>query len=67
MINRITGAKNVLLLIVSGKEEITIDEIGLINDYIQEKAGHGANIIMGSRGGFEFRKLDFCYSNRYRF
>jgi cell division protein FtsZ len=45
--NRITGAKNVLLLIVSGKEEITIDEIGLINDYIQERAGHGANIIMG--------------------
>ena len=45
--NRITGAKNVLLLIVSGKEEITIDEIGLINDYIQEKAGNGANIIMG--------------------
>ena len=45
--NRITGAKNVLLLIVSGTEEITIDEIGLINDYIQERAGHGANIIMG--------------------
>ena len=45
--NRITGAKNVLLLIVSGKEEITIDEIGLINDYIQERAGHSANIIMG--------------------
>ena len=45
--NRITGAKNVLLLIVSGIEEITIDEIGLINDYIQERAGHGANIIMG--------------------
>ena len=45
--NRITGAKNVLLLIVSGQEEITIDEIGLINDYIQERAGHGANIIMG--------------------
>ena len=45
--NRITGAKNVLLLIVSGKAEITIDEIGLINDYIQERAGHSANIIMG--------------------
>ena len=45
--NRITGAKNVLLLIVSGNEEITIDEIGLINEYIQERAGHGANIIMG--------------------
>ena len=45
--NRITGAKNVLLLIVSGIEEITIDEIGEINDYIQEQAGNGANIIMG--------------------
>lgn len=45
--NKITGAKNVLLLIVSGKEEITIDEIGEINDYIQIEAGHGANIIMG--------------------
>ena len=45
--NRIHGAKNVLLLIVSGKQEITIDEIGLINEYIQEKAGHNANIIMG--------------------
>ncbi|WP_299255714.1 cell division protein FtsZ [uncultured Aquimarina sp.] len=45
--NKITGAKNVLLLIVSGKEEITIDEIGEINDHIQQEAGHGANIIMG--------------------
>ncbi len=45
--NRITGAKHVLLLIVSGNEEITIDEIGEINDYIQEQAGYGANIIMG--------------------
>ncbi|WP_103864710.1 cell division protein FtsZ [Aquimarina sp. I32.4] len=45
--NKISGAKNVLLLIVSGKEEITIDEIGEINDHIQQEAGHGANIIMG--------------------
>ncbi len=45
--NRITGAKNVLLLIVSGNDEITIDEIGLINEYIQERAGNSANIIMG--------------------
>ena len=45
--NRIDGAKNVLLLIVSGSEEITIDEIGLINEYIQDRAGNGANIIMG--------------------
>lgn len=45
--NKITGAKNVLLLIVSGIQEITIDEIGEINDHIQSEAGHGANIIMG--------------------
>jgi cell division protein FtsZ len=45
--NKITGAKNVLLLIVSGKEEITIDEIGEINDFIQEEAKSDVNIIMG--------------------
>ncbi|WP_452222175.1 cell division protein FtsZ [Lacinutrix salivirga] len=45
--NKIKGAKNVLLLIVSGSQEITIDEIGEINDHIQTEAGHGANIIMG--------------------
>jgi len=45
--NKISGAKNVLLLIVSGTNEITIDEIGEINDYIQGEAGHSANIIMG--------------------
>lgn len=45
--NKITGAKNVLLLIVSGREEITLDEIGEINDHIQEEAGQTANIIMG--------------------
>ena len=45
--NSITGAKNVLLLIVSGNEEITIDEIAEINDYIQDQSGNVANIIMG--------------------
>ncbi|MBL4887704.1 MAG: cell division protein FtsZ, partial [Flavobacteriaceae bacterium] len=45
--NKITGAKNVLLLIVSGTQEITIDEIGEINDHIQSEAGNNANIIMG--------------------
>jgi len=45
--NKITGAKNVLLLIVSGQEEITIDEIGEINDFIQAEAKSDVNIIMG--------------------
>ena len=45
--NKISGCKNVLLLIVSGEEEITIDEIGEINDFIQTEAGNNTNIIMG--------------------
>jgi cell division protein FtsZ len=45
--NKIYGANNVLLLIVSGDEEVTLDEIGEVNDYIQEQAGNNANIIMG--------------------
>lgn len=48
--NKITGARDVLLLIQSGTEEATeatMDEIGLINDYIQSEAGNTANIIFG--------------------
>jgi len=45
--NKIEGSKNVLLLIISGAEEITIDEIGEINEYIQNETGNNANIIMG--------------------
>jgi cell division protein FtsZ len=45
--NKIQGATNVLLLVVSGTEEITLDEIGEINEHIQNEAGGGANIIMG--------------------
>ncbi|MBG7612618.1 cell division protein FtsZ [Polaribacter sp. BAL334] len=45
--NKITGAKNVLLLIVSGTSEVTLDEIGEINEFIQTEAGYDANIIMG--------------------
>ena len=45
--NKIIGARNVLLLIVSGTSEITIDEIGEINDYIQSEAKSNVDIIMG--------------------
>lgn len=45
--NKIAGAKNVLLLITFGSNEITIDEISEINEYIQSEAGYNANIIMG--------------------
>jgi len=45
--NKIEGSKNVLLLIVSGTSEVTIDEIGEINDYIQSEAKTNVDIIMG--------------------
>lgn len=45
--NKITGAKNVLLLIVSGNDEVTMDEIGEVNDFIQKEARNDTNIIMG--------------------
>lgn len=46
--NDITGARNILLNITSGSEEVTIDEIGEITDYIQAKAGHDADLIWGN-------------------
>ena len=45
--SKIEGAQNILLAISSGKVEITIDEIGEINDYIQNKTGHCTKIVMG--------------------
>jgi len=45
--NKIEGARNVLLLIVSGSTEVTIDEIGEINDYIQSESKSNVDIIMG--------------------
>jgi len=45
--NNIEGARYILLNITSGGEEITMDEMGDITDFIQEKAGQTAEIIMG--------------------
>ena len=46
--NDINGARNILLNITSGSEEVTMDEIGQITDYIQTKAGHDADLIWGN-------------------
>ncbi len=46
--NDIYGTKNILLNIVSGKDEITIGEIGEIIETLQEKAGQEADIIWGN-------------------
>lgn len=45
--NHIEGARYILLNIASGSREATMDEVGEINDYVQEQAGQTADIIMG--------------------
>jgi cell division protein FtsZ len=45
--NDITGASDVLLNITYGKEDVTMDEITEITDYIQNAAGDSANVIWG--------------------
>lgn len=46
--NDIFGTKNILLNIISGKDEIRIGEIGEIIETLQEKAGQEADIIWGN-------------------
>lgn len=46
--NDIKGAQNILLNITSGNDEITMDEVGQITDYVQEAAGSNADIIWGN-------------------
>ena len=46
--NNIEGASNILLYINSGTEEVTMDEVAEITDYIQNEAGLTAEIIWGN-------------------
>lgn len=46
--NDIRGAKNILLNITSGLEEIRMDEVGEITDYVLSEVGTQANIIWGN-------------------
>lgn len=46
--NNIYGASNILLYISSGREEVTMDEVAEITDYIQEEAGMDADVIWGN-------------------
>jgi cell division protein FtsZ len=45
--NNIKGARYVLLNITCGSDDITMDELGEITDFIQEAAGQTADIIKG--------------------
>jgi len=46
--NDITGANYILLNITSGDEEVSMDEIDEITEYIQAEAGNTADIIWGN-------------------
>lgn len=46
--NQILGAKNILLNISSGSDEVLMDEIDLITNYVQEEAGLTADVIFGT-------------------
>ncbi len=46
--NEIEGARYILLNITSGTKEVTMDEVAVITDYIQEKAGLTADLIWGN-------------------
>jgi len=46
--SEIEGARYILLNITSGTQEVTMDEISVVTDYIQERAGFTAEIIWGN-------------------
>lgn len=44
----IKGAKNILLNVISGDDEVTMDEIGQIIDYVKDCSGINADLIWGN-------------------
>ena len=46
--NEIEGARYILLNISSGNKEVTMDEVSVITDFIQEEAGLAADLIWGN-------------------
>ena len=46
--NDVRGARSILLNITSGTEEVTMDEVGQITDYVYEAVGDSGNIIWGT-------------------
>ncbi|HVS93109.1 MAG TPA: cell division protein FtsZ [Mucilaginibacter sp.] len=46
--NEIEGARYILLNISSGEQEVTMDEVSVITDFIQEEAGLAADLIWGN-------------------
>ncbi len=46
--NEIEGARYILLNISSGDKEVTMDEVSIITDFIQQEAGLAADLIWGN-------------------
>lgn len=46
--NDIRGASNILLNMLYGNKEVTMDEISLITDSLREKVGRNVNVIWGT-------------------
>lgn len=46
--NQIKGAKNILLNISFGANEVLMDEIDMISNFVQEEAGQTADVIFGT-------------------
>lgn len=46
--NDIRGASNILLNMLYGNKEVTMDEISLITDTLREKVGRNVNVIWGT-------------------
>lgn len=46
--NDIRGASNILLNMLYGSKEVTMDEISLITDNLREKVGRNVNVIWGT-------------------
>lgn len=46
--NEIEGARYILLNITSGEKEVTMDEVSIITDFIQQEAGLAADLIWGN-------------------
>lgn len=46
--NNIVGARNILLNIISGSEEVTMQEVSQITDYVQDVVGDDVSVIWGN-------------------
>ena len=46
--SEIAGAKNILVYITSGTEEVTLDEVTEITEYVQDATGNCADVIWGN-------------------